>query len=193
MIKLFFVVILIFFQVEDTSVVERLQQKFESIMYLHADFSQSAGSQNFLSGKFYFSKENNYRIELSNNTIISDGQSIWNLDKKRNKVIISNLDEDPLAFSLSDYIYNYPTKCEVSEETTTDGYILTLSGKNTDLNFESAKLSVNQDYLIIKITVTDFGGNTFILKFSNIKVNEAIEKSFFNYQDDGTNKIIDLR
>lgn len=193
MIKLFFVISTIFFQFGNQTVIERLQQKFESINYLQADFSQSAGNQNFLNGQFYFKKENNYRIELSSNTIISDGLSIWNVDKKRNKVIISNLDEDPLAFSLSDYIYNYPAKCEVTEETTTDGFLLTLSGKNTDLNFESARLSVNQDYLITKIAVSDFGGNTFILKFSNIKINDAIDKSFFNYKDDGSNKIIDLR
>ena len=193
MIKLFFVISIIFFQFENQTVIERLQQKFESINYLQADFSQSAGDQNYLNGQFYFKKENNYRIELSSNTIISDGLSIWNVDKKRNKVIISNLDEDPLAFSLSDYIYNYPAKCEVTEEITTDGFQLTLSGKNTDLNFESARLSVNQDYLITKISVTDFGGNTFILIFSNIKINDAIDKSFFNYKDDGSNKIIDLR
>jgi outer membrane lipoprotein-sorting protein len=179
--------------VQDQSIVEKLQEKFESINYLQADFNQSAGSQNSLSGKFYFKKENNYRIDLSSNTIISDGFSIWNIDKKRNKVIISNLDEDPLAFSLSDYIYNYPAKCEVTEEATSDGFILTLSGINTDLNFKTAKLSVNQDYLIEKISVTDFGENTFILKFSNIKINDTFNNSLFIYKDDGDAKIIDLR
>ena len=193
MINLFVAIFLIFLQVEDQSVVEKLQEKFESINYLQADFNQSAGSQNSLIGKFYFKKENNYRIELSSNTIISDGFSIWNIDKKRKKVIISNLDEDPLAFSLSDYIYNYPAKCEVTEETTSDGYVLNLSGKNTDLNFKTAKLSVNQDYLIEKISVTDFGGNTFVLKFSNIKINDAINNLLFIYKDDGNEKIIDLR
>jgi outer membrane lipoprotein-sorting protein len=193
MINLFIAIFLIFFQVQDQSIVEKLQEKFESINYLQADFNQSAGSQNSLSGKFYFKKENNYRIDLSSNTIISDGFSIWNIDKKRNKVIISNLDEDPLAFSLSDYIYNYPAKCEVTEEATSDGFILTLSGINTDLNFKTAKLSVNQDYLIEKISVTDFGENTFILKFSNIKINDTINNSLFIYKDDGDAKIIDLR
>ena len=193
MIKLFLVVFIFFFQSGNQTLVERLQQKFESINYLQADFSQSAGDQNFLNGRFYFKKENNYRIELSNNTIISDGSSIWNIDKKRNKVIVSNLDEDPLAFSLSDYIYNYPAKCEVIEETIEDCFLLTFLGKDTDLNFQSAKLNVNKDYVIIKITVTDFGGNTFIIKFSNIKINDAIKNSFFNYEDDGSHKIIDLR
>lgn len=193
MINLFIAICLIFFQVQDQSIVEKLQEKFESINYLQADFNQSAGSQNSLSGKFYFKKENNYRIDLSSNTIISDGFSIWNIDKKRNKVIISNLDEDPLAFSLSDYIYNYPAKCEVTEAATSDGFILTLSGINTDLNFKTAKLSVNQDYLIENISVTDFGENTFILKFSNIKINDTINNSLFIYKDDGDAKIIDLR
>jgi len=193
MINLFLAIFLILFQVEDQPMVEKLQEKFESINYLQADFNQSAGSQNSLIGKFYFKKENNYRIELPNNTIISDGFSIWNVDKKRKKVIISNLDEDPLAFSLSDYIYNYPAKCEVTEETSSDGFVLTLSGINTDLNFKTAKLKVNQDYLIEKISVTDFGGNTFVLKFSNIKINDAINNSLFIYKDDGDEKIIDLR
>lgn len=193
MIKLFFIISLVLFQIKNLSVIEKLQQKFETINYLQADFSQSAGSKKFLRGKFYFSKENNYRIELTNNTIISDGLSIWNVDKKRNKVIISNLDEDPLAFSLYDYIYSYPAKCEIKEEKLKDGYFITLLVKNNDLNFESAKLYVNKDYLINKIAVTDFGGDTFILTFNNIKVNNAINKSFFTYKDNDINKIIDLR
>ena len=143
------------------STIVKLQKKFESINYLQSNFKQSSNDGKSISGKFYFSKTNNYRIELSNNIIISDGNSIWNEDKKRNKVIVSNIDEDPLAFSLSEYIYDYPNKCKVSEEKLQSGYLLILDGSETDLNFKIAKLWINSDFLIEKISVFDFGGNEF--------------------------------
>jgi outer membrane lipoprotein-sorting protein len=193
MINLFLVLALVFGQIESESIVKKLQKKFETINYLQADFNQSTGIENTLKGKFYFSKENNYRIELPNNLIISDGVSIWNIDNKRDKVIISNIDEDPLAFSFSEYIFNYPAKCEVTEENTSKGYLITLSGENSDLNFKTAKLWINESFLINKITVTDFSENIFTLNFLNIEIDKTFNESLFLFRDDGEKKIIDLR
>ena len=120
MINLFAMIFVFFYQTEKLDLVEKLQNKFASIEFLSADFSQNYNSESSLKGKFYFKKKNNYRIELPNNIIISDGTTIWNNDTKRERVVISNLDEDPLAFSLSEYIFTYPEKCEVFEEKSVD-------------------------------------------------------------------------
>ncbi|MCB0729420.1 MAG: outer membrane lipoprotein carrier protein LolA [Ignavibacteriae bacterium] len=175
------------------SAIDQLKEKFENINYLSADFSQNYNDENALKGKFYFKKQNNYRIELPSNIIISDGTSIWNNDTKRNRVVISNLDEDPLAFSLTEYIYDYPEKCNVKEEKNDDGYLLTLTAVNTELNFKTARLWVNNNYLIDKITVVDFGGNSFSLQFKNINVLDKIDDSYFEYKGDSKTKLIDLR
>jgi outer membrane lipoprotein-sorting protein len=192
MIKLFMMIAFLFAN-QNESTILKLQAKFESIKYMQADFSQNSNGESSLLGKIYFSKKNNYRIELSNNIIISDGSSIWNEDIKRKKVIVSNIDEDPLAFSLSEYIYEYPSKCDITEERVDAGYLVILSGENTDLKFKTAKLWVNQNYLIYKIVVSDFGGNTFTLKFTNIVIDEFIDNSYFEYITNTTNKLIDLR
>ena len=189
----FIAFLVISFTINSNSTVDKLQEKFESINYLQSNFKQSSNDGKSISGKFYFSKANNYRIELSNNIIISDGKSIWNEDKKRNKVIVSNIDEDPLAFSLSEYIYDYPNKCEVSEEKLNDGYLLILDGSDTELNFKIAKLWINKDYLIEKISVVDFGGNEFLLNFSSIITNRTLDSNLFKYQVNENNKVIDLR
>lgn len=173
--------------------VSKLQSKFESIKYLQADFSQSSNEGKTISGKFYFSKSNNYRIELGNNIIISDGKHIWNEDTKRKKVVISNIDEDPLAFSLTEYIYDYPAKCNVTEEQVSSGTLLILDANKLDLNFKIAKLWINNNYLITKISVMDFGGNEFILNFNNIIVDRVISSDLFAFKTDNNNKIIDLR
>jgi len=189
----YFLMILFFLIDGNDTTVLKLQSKFESIKFLQADFNQINSTGSSLTGRFYFKKENNYRIELASNIIISDGSSIWNEDTKRRKVVISNIDEDPLAFSLYDYIYNYPSKCEISEETSDDGFVIILDGKNTDLNFKTAKLWINDRYLINKIVVTDFGGNSFTLSFTNIIIDKSIDGSYFQFEHDGDKKLIDLR
>ncbi|MCB0752322.1 MAG: outer membrane lipoprotein carrier protein LolA [Ignavibacteriae bacterium] len=193
MINTILIFLLLIFQSESDSLISKMQNKFESINNLQADFVQSSNGQNIMQGNFYFSKDENYRIELKNNTIISNGKSIWNLDNKRSKVIISNIDEDPLAFSLKEYIYDYPEKCDVKEEKNDDGYLLTLTAVNTELNFKTARLWVNNNYLIDKITVVDFGGNSFSLQFKNINVLDKIDDSYFEYKGDSKTKLIDLR
>ena len=88
----FLLINLLLFTMPNDNIVNKLQETFDNISYMQADFSQISESNNSISGKFYFAKENKYRIELPNNIIISDGQSIWNHDIKTKKVIISNID-----------------------------------------------------------------------------------------------------
>ncbi len=149
----------------DSTIIE-MQKKFESISTFKAEFVQTANSKSIMQGQFYFSKNDNYRIELKSNTIISDGNSIWNIDNTRKKVIISNIEEDPLAFSLRDYIYEYPQKCKVtSEKMDKNITIVNLQADDDGLNFKNAKLWISQDYLITKIQFSDYGGNEFHVHF----------------------------
>jgi len=174
--------------------VEKLQKKFDSLTNFQADFIQLSNNEEGLKGRFYFAQKEKYRIELTNNTIISDGTTIWNLDKNREKVIISNIEDDPLSFSLREYIFNYPEKCTVTEKELQNGKTLvTLKALNTDLNFETADLYVTSDNLISKIEVKDFNDNTFGFVFNNTEVNKNISNSLFEFNENGDYKIIDLR
>ncbi len=75
------------------SVLKSLQNKFDSITDLSADVTQKSNGKSSLSGKMYFKKENNLRIEFGNQTIVADGKTSWNYNKKDKKVIISDYDE----------------------------------------------------------------------------------------------------
>ncbi|MFZ1291972.1 MAG: outer membrane lipoprotein carrier protein LolA [Melioribacteraceae bacterium] len=161
---------------------------------LKADFVQSSNNVNVMKGEFYFSQKNNYRIELEKNTIISDGNTIWNIDKPKKKVIISNVDEDPLAFSLREYIYDYPKECKISEERIDqNNSLISLDASETNFNFKKAKLWVNSEFIITKILIEDFSDSNFEFKFSEININLNLSPSIFNFQENKELKIIDLR
>ncbi|PID60425.1 MAG: hypothetical protein CR986_03985 [Ignavibacteriae bacterium] len=178
---------------EEGSLVEKLQHKFNEVDNLYSDFQQQANNGNFILGKFYFAKENKYRIELPKNIIISDGKSIKNKDLKRKKIILSNIEDDPLSFSLREYIYDYPEKCKVTEYVSTEEQKIILESRNNELNFKSVTIWVSPDYLISKIIINDWSGSTFILKFDNIKINTKQDLSLFEIKEEKYYKTIDLR
>ena len=183
---------LIFLQ--EVSSIQKVQSKFNSLNNFQSDFVQMSNNKVGLKGKFYFSKENNYRIELQNNIIISNGTTIWNFDKKRNRVVISNVEDDPLSFSLREYIFNYPVKCNITErKINKNKIVISLKPKSDEINFKEAKLFLSDNYLINKIEVEDFNGSSFSFIFSNIKVDKNISPKLFQFVNNSDAKIIDLR
>lgn len=179
---------------QEGSSIQKVQSKFNSLNNFQSDFVQMSNNKVGLKGKFYFSKENNYRIELQNNIIISNGTTIWNFDKKRNRVVISNVEDDPLSFSLREYIFNYPIKCSITEKKINKNKIvISLKPRSDEINFKEAKLFLTDNYLINKIEVEDFNGSSFSFIFSNIKVDKNISPKLFQFVNNSDAKIIDLR
>lgn len=190
---LIFLFILFFYADVFSGNIENLQKKFEEIKSFQANFTETANNSNSLKGKFYFLQKNNYRIDLLNNTIISDGTSIWNIDHKREKIVISNIEEDPLAFSLRDYIYEYPSQCDITEDIDVDGKsTILMKAKNEKLNFKSAKLWIDSNFLITKILINDPNDNKYIFIFDDIKI-DNVDESLFHINNFKDLKVIDLR
>ena len=95
--------------------LKNIQNKFDSIIDLSAQITQSVNGQVNLKGKVYYKKENHLRFEFKNILIVSDGETSWNYNEKQNKVIITDYDtEGNKIFSIQQIIYEYPDECELS-------------------------------------------------------------------------------
>lgn len=180
-------------------VIKKLQIKFASIEDIQADFTNSfsaspGGTAQKKSGKFLYKKSDKYVFEFQGQTIVNNGRTIWNYDKKQKRVMINNAENDPSAFSFEKYINEYPSKCDVSAAKELSGLIkLKLTAKSDDLFFASAVLWVDQDNLVRKFEITDDNGTAFRFELNNIKVNKGIPESKFNFTPPEGSKIIDLR
>jgi chaperone LolA len=170
-----------------------LQNKFETINDLTVDVVQKSGGAEVLSGKLSYKKNNKFNLDLKNNLIVSDGISIWNFNKKEKKVIINNVDEsDPSFFSFNTFVYEYPSKCNITSEQ--NGEVLVLTPKaNSDLNFVKAQLWINQDNLVSKVTLEGTGAGSTEVIFLNYKLNQDITDSQFKFIPPEGSSIIDLR
>ena len=175
--------------------LENIQDKYNSISSFTADFSQYFGNNKRNSGKFFFKKNNNIRLDTKSSTIVSNGSTNWNYNKKQNKVIISNYDDsDASMFSFDKIINDFPAKSIVNQSNENGNKVLIITPKNgSDLNFNQAKLWINNDNLIKKIEIKEKNNSLMTIDLSNYMLNQDLADSQFSFSPPEGTKVIDLR
>lgn len=188
-----FLCVSIYGQDNSSELLKAIQAKYNSTNTLSVNFTKSSGSKEDFSGKLYIKKNNKLRIELKNNTIITDGRTFWNYNKKENKVIINNYDpSEPSELSLNTFINDYPSKSNLSSGEEENFRTLTLVPKTSGLNFNKAELFINKDDLVAKVIIDSNSGKA-VITFSDYKLNREIPDSEFTYSPPEGIKVIDLR
>jgi len=176
------------------SVLKSLQNKFDSITDLTADVAQKNNGQSNLTGKMYFKKENNIRLELGNQTIVADGKTSWNYNKKNKKVIISDYDEAGSGLlSINYLVYQYPSECDLSLSTEGTSQILNLKPKSKKNNLGEVKLYISKENLIDKAVISNPASGTMEVSFSNYKLNQNLPDSKFSFTEPEGTTVVDLR
>lgn len=176
------------------SVLKSLQSKFDSITDLTADVAQKNNGQSNLTGKMYFKKENNIRLELGNQTIVADGKTSWNYNKKNKKVIISDYDEAGSGLlSINYLVYQYPSECDLSLSTEGSNQILNLKPKSKKNNLGEVKLYISKENLIDKALISNPASGTMEVAFSNYKLNQNLSDSKFSFTAPEGTTVVDLR
>ena len=176
------------------SVLKSLQNKFDSITDLSADVTQKSNGKSSLSGKLFFKKDNNLRLELGNQTIIADGTTSWNYNKKDKKVIISNYDENGAGLlSINYLVYDYPKDCDLSLSSEGSKTVLILKPKSKKNSLGEVKLVISKDNLIEKTFITNQSAGTMEVNFSNFKLNQNLSDSKFTFTAPEGTTVVDIR
>ena len=174
--------------------VKSLQNKFNSISDLSADFRQISNGKVSLAGKFYYGKGNKLRLDLKTLTIVSDGKTNWSYNKNQKKVIISNYNPDDASIiSLENIINNYPSQCTVSMQKEGNSNILNLIPVKSGLSFKHAKILISPENLIQRIDMVDQNNNPIQIEFTNYRLNKDLNTSTFTFTPPEGSKVIDLR
>jgi outer membrane lipoprotein carrier protein len=175
--------------------LKNLQYKFDNVKDLSTDFKQSTNNRAVISGKLLFKKEDKYRIEFKNSTLVSDGATNWSYNQKEQKVIISTNEKgNNSPFSLRKVVYEYPKECTITSELDDDTEILVLTpNKESTIGYSFIKIWMSRENLINRITLKDKADNLIQIEFSNYKLNRNIADNKFNFTPPEGSKVIDLR
>lgn len=179
----------------------RLQDKFETINDFTAEFSQTSsttmGNNINASGKFYFKKPGMFRAEMDNAVIVQNDGTIWNYNSELNRTVISSIDDSESSFSIKKYIFEYPEHCNLELMGTIEGgqdyNILMLRPFGNELEFQSAKIWSNRNYIIRKIEVMDWTNTLYTFEFNDVRTNQNLPNELFTFTAPEGTRVIDLR
>jgi len=176
------------------SVLKSLQNKFDSIQDLTADVAQKSNGKSSLTGKMYFKKDNNLRLEFGSQTIVADGTTSWNYNKKNKKVVISDYDEAGSGLlSINYLVYQYPSECDLSLSSDGGKQILNLKPKSKKNNLGEVKLYITKENLIDKAVISNPATGTMEVSFANYKLNQSLSDSKFSFIAPEGTTVVDLR
>jgi outer membrane lipoprotein carrier protein len=175
-------------------VLKNIQDKYDSINDLSAQLTQSVNQKVNLKGKVFYKKENNLRFEFDNMLIISDGETSWNYNKKQDKVIITNYEnEGNKILSIRQIIFEYPEDCELSTFESEGKKGLELIPKDDTFSFTSVKLLIDSEYLITKVLIDDPATGKIQIDLSDYQLNKNLPESYFSFTPSEGSQVLDLR
>ena len=185
-------------------ILEKVRKKYDSIQDAELRFSQhvkfSMGRiEQDVQGKLFIKKENKYRVELEDQTIVTDGKTVWSYSARNQQVLIDNFKLDERSFSPEKILVAAPADFSANllgreKIGKSDVVVLKLIPRAEDAFVKTLKLWVNEnDWLMKKVELTEVSGKETSYLVNDIKVNIGLQDSRFIYQIPEGAEVVDLR
>jgi chaperone LolA len=186
------------------ALLKKVQKKYESWKDVTLSFTQQVkfsvtNSEQSFAGTLTMKKGNRYRIELEHQNIITDGISVWSINKTNKQVVVDKYHDDPKALTPEKVLTGIPKKYNASvlnkEETAgVELTVLKLLPKEERSSFRSIKMWIDEDKMIIKkIQILDASNNITTYVVTDLKIDSGLTDSIFVYKPESGYEIIDLR
>ncbi|MDO9028728.1 MAG: outer membrane lipoprotein chaperone LolA [Candidatus Roizmanbacteria bacterium] len=185
-------------------ILSKVQKKYETIKDVTAEFTQnitfgvSKMEQSF-HGSLTMKKGNRYRVEMEQQTIVTDGKTVWSYSHPNNQVIIDKYKEDPKSFSPDRVLINVPKNYNTiflgnenlfGKKTA----VIKLTPKESKSLVKAMKVWINlEDYLMRKIEITDVIYKVKLYLINSIKLNTGVSDILFKFEIPEGTDTIDLR
>ncbi|MBM2840369.1 MAG: Outer rane lipoprotein-sorting protein [Bacteroidetes bacterium] len=194
------------FAAEDTAqdVLERMRKKYDTISDAQLKFSQNtkftlSKIEQHVNGTLFLKKTNKYRVETDDQTIVTNGETVWSYSAANKQVLIDHFKLDENSMSPEKVLTSAPTEYTStllgSEKIgKTDVVVLKLTPKNDQSLVKTMKLWVdNATWLIKKAEIVDVNGKQTEYLVTEVKVNTGLPDSRFTYQAPEGAEVVDLR
>ncbi|MBD3376109.1 hypothetical protein GF406_13825 [candidate division KSB1 bacterium] len=186
-------------------VIKEVQKTYTSIKEVTADYQQNfvwemAGESVENAGKIWAKEGSKFRIDNQDQTIVTDGKTLWTLSKVNKQVMIdeynrNNRDNPFIRSFMDDYLNNYKASLMGKEKIDDrDHFVLELVAINPDEFNRKVTIWVdNKTNYMTRIVQTDINGNKRIYTFSNIQTGVDLNDDLFEMDIPEGYEAVDMR
>jgi len=186
-------------------VISKVQERVNTDQPLRVDFQQVfewkvTGKVERLDGMMVLQGLKKFRIATPDQTVVSNGETMWTYSRLENQVIIDNVRQDAQTLMPRDILFTYPEQYDAQiwkKNLLIDGtsaVVLRLTPKDQDQFLQDLKVWVNRDsWQPLQVEFTDLNNNTTSYEITSVQVDSSITEETFTFQPDSTTEIIDVR
>jgi len=186
-------------------IIKKVKDKYHDLKTFYAEFSQTsywklADNVHEQKGKIWLKDTDKFRIETEDQTVVSDGKTIWTYSQFNNQVIIDKAEKSgeeirlpkDIFFKYSEnYNQLYLREAKIEDQPC---HVLELRAKTEDIFVKYMKIWINVKVFIpIKIEQIDINDNSNSYLLKNIQMNETITDNLFIYKVPDSVEVIDMR
>ena len=179
------------------AVARRLQAEYRNVRSLQADFVQTLGRQQ-LRGSITVRGEA-FRIELPEQTLVSDGRTLWSYTRTDNQVIVQDYRPQEVGFSIGQVFTDWGSQFRVTGATraTIGGArhdVLAMVPRQAGSSVRDATLYVRStDAVPTMVRVHDVNGQTLSFDLRNVRLNPRLAAGTFTFRAPSGAEVVDLR
>lgn len=185
-------------------VLEKVKKEYDSIVDAQLKFSQHTHFEmtnidQTVSGTLLLKKTNKYRVETSDQTIVTDGRTVWSYSVPNKQVLIDHFKVDENSITPEKILGGAPTDFTTTllgneKVGRTETVELKLDPTNDQSMVKSMRLWVdNSTWLIKKAEIVDVNGKETEYVVTDAKTNVGLDDSRFTFQVPEGVEVVDLR
>lgn len=186
------------------AIIQKVQKKYESIQDAsvtftrHIQFGAMKAEQEF-KGTMLMKRGDKYRIELEDQTIVTDGKSVWSFNTVNRQLLIDKYKDDPNGLSPDKVLVNIPEQYSAALLGTEkigehEASILKLIPRSQKTSTQWMKVWVDRDdWLMRRIQVFDVSENLTTYDVTTFRINPGVADSLFQFSAPPGVDVIDLR
>lgn len=188
---------------EGRALLRRVQQQYEAAEGLRATFQQETQSP-FTDGASTFSgslllRGDQYRVETSQQTLVTDGETLWIYTPSENQVIVNQYVNDETIITpdeiFTDYLERYRIVATRSVERDDTVFVeIDLTADAPDAYYTDVTVRVRRaDAILARVTLNDQNGATTIFQLNDVALSPPIPEGAFTFQPPPGADVVDLR
>ncbi|HTR81384.1 MAG TPA: outer membrane lipoprotein carrier protein LolA [Bacteroidota bacterium] len=186
-------------------VLAKVQKTYANATDASADFSETvslryAGIKQSYSGTVTMKKGNKYRIESQEQTIVTDGKTVWAYSPVNKQVVVDNYKESTTAFSPEQFLLGLPANYRATLVDNEAGephasYVLKLTPRTGASKFvKSVKVWVDDsDWSVRGLEYVDMNETHTTYVLTSVRFNTGVPDGQFTFVVPEHVEVVDLR
>ncbi len=185
-------------------VLDLVRKKYDSMTDAEVRFTQKvkfslSTAEAASTGTLQIKKPNKYRLEMGDQTVVTDGTTVWSYSKPLNQVLVDKYKEDERSLTPEHLLLGTsggytPVLVGTDRIGKTETKILKLTPKDEQSMVSAIRLWVDDhDWTVKQVEVLDVNGKQTTYTVLQLKFNPGLADSRFVFQAPEGAEVVDLR